>query len=101
MNAEEREKKLLNLMRVERGEAFWAARREAISAAARADRPAGRAWLLVPAAAAAALLLVAMPERGGPPQVPPMEASVSGAFLENLDLLADMDVLESLPEEVL
>lgn len=101
MNAEEKEKKLLSLLRVERGEAFWSARRETISAAARADRPAGRAWLLLPAAAAAVLLLFVLPERSGPPKPPPAEASVSGAFLENLDLLADMDVLESLPEEVL
>ncbi|MEW5906801.1 MAG: hypothetical protein AB1734_08505 [Elusimicrobiota bacterium] len=112
MNAgEEKEKKLLSLLAVERPEAFWSAQRERIISAAgggaAARRRPARLWL--PAAAAAAVMIVALalPWRSDRPPAalrtpsPAVEPPVSPAFLEHLDLLADMDVLESLSEEEL
>ena len=94
---DEKEKKLFSLLAARRSEAFWAAQGARIRSAAAARRPA-RAWLLVPAAAAA--VLVALLAR--PRVVPaPPEAQVSAAFLEHLDLLDDLDVLEAVPEDKL
>lgn len=94
---EDKEKKLVSLMAVRRSEAFWERQKDVIRNRASApSRP--RAWLLVPAAAAAALafMLVRPADR-----LPPPETAVSTAFLENLDMLDDLDVLEAIPEEEL
>lgn len=100
MKDDEKEKKLIELMAVERPEAFWLRQKRAISGAAAGSRAASKTWLLMPAAAAAALaviFLVRQPEPAADYKVP----SVSTAFLENLDLLDDMDVLEAVPESEL
>lgn len=99
MNDEEREKKLISLLAARRGEAFWAAQRARITAAAAEKRGPARAWLLAPAAAAVLLaVLLARPQRA-PLETDPQ--AVSAAFIEHLDLLDDMDVLEAVPEEEL
>ncbi len=96
---DEKEKKLLSLLEVRRPEAFWNRQRGGILAAAAAPRHRA-AWMLVPAAAAAALLLMLLGRPKAPaPQPGPQMVSVS--FLENLDMLADMDVLEAVPESEL
>ncbi len=96
MNDEEKEKKLLSALAVSRPEAFWARQRAAIRAAAGpARRP--RAWLLLPAAGLAALLVAVLAERTRRPSAPEPQA-VSLAFIEHMDMLADMDVLEAVPE---
>lgn len=95
---EDKEKKLISLMAVRRHDAFWQRQEKEILAAA-AGRPSHRkAWLLAPAAALAALLFFT-----GRPQtpVPAPENLVSTAFLEHLDMLDDMDVLEAVPENEL
>lgn len=103
---EEKEKKLISLLAVERPEAFWAAQRERIMSAATRPRPA-RFWLPAAVVAAVMIAALALPWRTDRPPVtlqaplPADEPPVSPAFLEHLDLLADMDVLESLPEEEL
>lgn len=94
---EDKEKELLSLLSARRPEAFWAGQRARILASAKAPRP--RAWLLAPVIAAAAVLVVLL-ARPGEKAAPP-EAAVSTAFLENLDMLDDMDVLENVPEEEL
>lgn len=96
MNDDEKEKKLLSLMAAPRPEAFWARQKAGIISAA-AVHGASRAWVLAPAAAAVLLVLLAKP-RVAPP---PPEAAVSTAFLEHLDMLDDMDVLEAVPEDEL
>ena len=63
-------------------------------------RGLARTWFLVPAAAMVvmmALVLARGPHRplAGEPQ------AVSAAFLENLDMLDDLDVLEAVSEEEL
>jgi len=100
MKDEEKEEKLIALLAPRRSEAFWAMQKARIMAAA-AEKPGlARAWLLAPAAVAAALLVVVLAR--GPRQLPVAEpATVSTAFLEHLDLLDDMDVLEAVPEEEL
>lgn len=95
---EDKEKKLISLLAVRRHDAFWQRQEKEILAAA-AGRPSHRkAWLLAPAAALAALLFFT-----GRPQTPAPapENLVSTAFLEHLDLLDDMDVLEAVPENEL
>lgn len=92
----EKEKELLSLLEVRRQDAFWAGQRARILSAA--ARPA-RAWLLAPVMAAAAVLVLLLARPGV--KAPPAEAVVSTAFLENLDMLDDMDVLEVVPEEEL
>lgn len=94
---DEKEKELLSLLAVRRQEAFWAGQRARILSAA-PDRRA-RAWLLAPVMAAAAVLVLLLARPGV--KDPPPEAAVSTAFLENLDMLDDMDVLEAVPEEEL
>lgn len=96
MKDEEKEKKLLSLLAVGRPEAFWARQKQEISGAVSGKHRVFRAWLLVPAAAMAALLVLAL-GRGHrvSHDAPP---AVSTAFLENLDLLDDMDVLEAIPD---
>lgn len=98
MNDEEKEKKLVSLLAPRRPEAFWARQKaEILSALPGAGGPF-RAWLLAPAAAAAAVLVLLLARPQGPaPQ--PAAPAVSTAFLENLDLLDDMDVLEAVPEK--
>lgn len=99
MNEEEKERKLLSLLATRRSEAFWAAQRARLTSAAAGKRGPARAWLLAPAAAAALLaVLLARPQRE-PLQTEPQV--VSAAFIEHLDLLGDMDVLEAIPEEEL
>ncbi|MHB0994946.1 MAG: hypothetical protein ACYC2I_01110 [Elusimicrobiales bacterium] len=93
---EEKEKELLSLVAVRRPDAFWARQRAEILSAAKSG-PA-RAWLLAPAAAAVLLVvLLANPKQ----EAPPPEAAVSTAFLDHMDMLDDMDVLEAVPEEEL
>jgi len=95
MNDEERDEKLLSLLAPRRSEAFWSAQRARILAAAPGRRGLSGAWLLLPAAAA--LLVAVLVRAPRPPEVqePP---AVTAAFIEHLDLLDDMDVLEALPE---
>jgi len=95
---EEKEKKLFSLLAAKRSEAFWTRQKAGILAAAGRPRLSA-AWLLAPAAAAAALLLLFFPRPAH--FTPPEEAAVSTAFLEHIDLLDDMDVLEAVPEDKL
>jgi len=96
MKDEEKEEKLLSLLAARRSEAFWNARKAGIISAAQARSGVKKTWLLVPAAAMAALLFFALGRSPrGSLDTPP---SVSTAFLENLDLLDDMDVLEAIPD---
>ena len=97
MNYDEKEKKLFSLMEAKRPEAFWAAQAACIKAGA-AGRPF-RAWVLAPVLGAAAVLVLLLARPGV--RQPPPEAAVSTAFLEHLDMLDDMDVLEAVPEEEL
>jgi hypothetical protein len=99
MKDEEREGKLAALLAPRRSEAFWAGQKARIMTAAAGGRAFPRAWLLAPVAAVALLLLVP----GREPQQPAadMPTAVTTAFLEHLDFLDDMDVLEALPEEEL
>jgi len=95
MNDNEKEEKLLSLLAARRSEAFWSAQRARILSAAPRGRSAAPAWLLLPAGAA--LLVAVLVRAPRPPEVqePP---AVTAAFIEHLDLLDDMDVLEALPE---
>jgi len=95
---EDKEKKLISLLAVRRHEAFWQRQEKEILAAV-AGRPSHRkAWLLAPAAALAALLFfTSRPQTPAPSP----ESLVSTAFLEHLDMLDDMDVLEAVPENEL
>lgn len=95
----EKEKKLISLLAVRRPEAFWRGQKAAIIGAAREDRGASGAWLLAPAAAVAVLAVFLARPPGPAPE--PETQSVSAAFLEHLDLLDDMDVLEAVPENEL
>ena len=95
---EEKEKKLYSLLAAKRPEVFWARQKAAILAGTSIRRPS-IAWLLAPAAAAAALLLFFFPKYAH--FSPPEEAAVSTAFLEHIDLLDDMDVIEAVPEDEL
>ena len=99
MKDEEKEERLVSLLAARRSEAFWAAQRARITAGALQKSGPARAWLLAPAAAAAALLIVLLAKPRLPVHVP--ETAVSTAFLEHLDLLDDMDVLEAVSEEEL
>lgn len=100
MKDEEKDDKLVSLLAVRRSEAFWSAQKARIMSAAAQKRGVARAWLLAPAAAMAVLtLLVLSREPRHQPQDEPR--AVSTAFLEHLDLLDDMDVLEAVPEEEL
>ncbi|MDD2805171.1 MAG: hypothetical protein PHV33_06420 [Elusimicrobiales bacterium] len=98
MNDEEREKKLLSLLAPRRSEAFWAAQRSRALAGTAGKRASRRAWLLAPAAALAALLVI-LSARAPHRQPPADSPAVSTAFIEHLDLLDDMDVLEAIGEE--
>ncbi len=95
MNDEANEKKLLSALAVRRPESFWAGQRAAIGGALRP--PARAPWVLLPAAALAAFLVVVLAEKTRRPFVPEPQA-VSLAFIEHMDMLADMDVLEAVPE---
>ncbi len=94
MNADDKEKKLLGLLAPRRSEAFWAGRRAEIVSSAR-RRPLGR-LVMVPALGVAVALLIVLLH---PRKEAPDRAVVSAAFLENLDMLDDMDVLEAVPED--
>ncbi len=97
MNGDEKDKRLFSLMAVRRGEAFWAGRRAAIISAVAEKGQARRVVLPALGLAAALLLVLLAPWRRPEPEQP----AVSAAFLENIDMLDDMDVLEALPEELL
>ena len=98
MKDEEKEDKLVSLLAARRSEAFWARQKAEIMSAAGGKRLVMRLWLLAPAAAMAAMLVLA---RGPRQPLPEVQVAVSTAFLENLDLLDDMDVLEAVTEEEL
>lgn len=100
MKDDEKENKLISLLAVRRPEAFWQRQQNAITGAAAKSRGSSRAWLLAPAAAAAAVLVVFLARLPGPAPAPETQI-VSTAFLEHLDLLDDMDVLEAVPENEL
>ena len=100
MKDEEKEEKLIELLAPRRSDAFWAGQKARIMAATAEKAALARVWLLAPAAVAAALLVVLLAR--DPRQLPVGEPpTVSTAFLEHLDLLDDMDVLEAVPEEEL
>ncbi|HBB67646.1 MAG TPA: hypothetical protein DCZ93_10195 [Elusimicrobia bacterium] len=99
MNEDEKERKLLSLLAPRRSEAFWAAQRARIASSAAERKGPARAWLLAPAAAAALLAVLLVRPQREPMQTEPQV--VSAAFIEHLDLLDDMDVLEAVPEEEL
>ncbi|HAT72304.1 MAG TPA: hypothetical protein DCS63_05760 [Elusimicrobia bacterium] len=99
MKEEEKEKELAALLAVRRPEDFWLRQKNAIISAASEKRAPARAWLLMPVAAAAALMLVFLART--PVRVPGPETLISTAFLDHLDLLDDMDVLEAVPENEL
>jgi len=97
MKDKEKEEKLLSLLVPRRSDVFWARQKAQIMAAVAAKRGFSRAWLLAPAGVMAALLVFALAR--APRQLPMNEApAISTAFLENLDLLDDMDILEAVPE---
>jgi hypothetical protein len=96
---DEKEKKLFSLMAANRHEAFWQRQKKEILARTSAAPSHRKAWLLAPAAAAAALLFFVV--RPQAPAPVPENQLVSTAFLEHLDLLDDMDVLEAVPENEL
>jgi len=100
MNDDEQDKKLLSLLAAPRSEAFWTRQKTEILAATRRKNSLARAWLLVPAAGLAALLVAVFGSRLQQPH-PVAPQAVSTAFLEHLDMLDDMDVLEAIPEEEL
>jgi hypothetical protein len=92
------DRRLADLLKVRRSETFWAAQRGRVNG--RLDAAAGRAglraWVLVPSAVAAAvvgLVLARQPWRTAPAPGP------EPGLLEHLDMLEDMDVLESLTKE--
>ena len=96
---EEKEKELLSLLAVKRHEAFWQRQKREILARAGAAPSHRKAWLLASAAAAAALFFfISRPQAPAPV---PVAQLVSTAFLEHLDMLDDMDVLEAVPENEL
>lgn len=97
---DEKEEKLISLLAVRRGAAFWPRQKAAILRLAGEERGARPAWLLAPAAALAAILVLVL-ARGPRQELPSDPQAVSVAFIEHLDLLADMDVLEAIPEEEL
>jgi hypothetical protein len=100
MKDEEKDEKLTALLSARRSEAFWAGQKARIMAVAVEKPGLKRAWLLAPAAVAAALLVVVLAR--APREFPAGETqAVSTAFLEHLDLLDDMDVLEAVTEEEL
>jgi len=100
MKDDEKEIKLVSLLAVRRSDAFWARQRAQIMAAATKKHGSARAWLLAPAAVAVAIMAIVL-ARG--PRLPQMEEQqlVSTAFIESLDLLEDLDVLEVVPEREL
>ncbi len=98
MKDEEIVKKLAPLLAVRRPEEFWRRQKKNIIGAAPGHSTVSGTWLLVPAAAAAALVIFLAREPRGPA---PEARAVSPAFLEHLDLLSDMDVLEAVPEKEL
>ncbi|HAN03836.1 MAG: hypothetical protein A2X29_05885 [Elusimicrobia bacterium GWA2_64_40] len=97
---EEKESKLVSLLAARRSEAFWRRQKAGILRAAVEERGPRRAWLLAPAAALAALLVLVLARNPRQPVLDEPQA-VSAAFIEHLDLLDDMDVLEAVPEEEL
>jgi hypothetical protein len=98
MKDEKKEKKLVSLLEVRRTEAFWFRQKNGIIGAVSEKSAVSGGWLLAPVAAAALVIFLArMP---GPAPEPDTKA-VSTAFLEHLDLLDDMDVLEAVPENEL
>jgi len=97
---DEKEEKLLSLLAARRGETFWRRQKAGILRAAVEERGPRRTWLLAPAAALAALLVLVL-ARGPRQPLPDEPQGVSAAFIEHLDLLADMDVLEAVSEEEL
>ena len=98
MKDTEREEKLISLLAARRTDAFWAGQKARVTAAAAERRGLAGAWMLAPAAAMAAVVIFALAR--APHQAPPAAPqAVSTAFLENLDLLDDMDVLEAVREE--
>lgn len=97
---DEKEEKLISLLAARRSDAFWSRQKAAILSAAGEGTAPRRAWLLAPAAALAALLVLLL-ARGPRQQLPDDTQTVSAAFIEHLDLLDDMDVLEAIPEEEL
>ncbi|HAH32424.1 MAG TPA: hypothetical protein DCL44_08960 [Elusimicrobia bacterium] len=100
MKDDEKAIKLVSLLAVRRSDAFWARQRAQIMAAATEKHSLTRAWFLAPAAAMVALMVFVL-ARG--PWLPHMEEQqmVSTAFIESLDLLEDLDVLEAVSEEEL
>ena len=100
MTDDEKEEKLIALLVTRRSDAFWAGQKARIMTAVTLKSGLARSWLLAPAAAIAALLVVVLAR--GPHQLPVVEAPVvTTAFLEHLDMLDDMDVLEVVREEEL
>lgn len=99
MKDENKEDRLLSLLAARRSDAFWAGQKARIMAARSEIRGIARAWLLAPAAIA---LITAFALTRAPRHEPAAEPqAVTVAFLENLDMLDDMDVLEAVPEEEL
>jgi hypothetical protein len=96
---DEKEKALFSLMAVRRHEAFWQRQKKEILAAASGVPAHRKVWLLAPAGVLAALVFFAV--RPHSPAPDPENRLVSAAFLEHLDMLDDMDVLESVPEKEL
>ncbi|HAF94461.1 MAG: hypothetical protein A2X34_07855 [Elusimicrobia bacterium GWC2_51_8] len=102
MKGKDKDEKLILLLAARKPDEFWARQKAEIMAAAGEKRGLTRSpWLLAPAAAVAAAMLVLVLARV--PRHAPADApqAVSTAFLENLDLLDDMDVLEAVTEEEL
>ncbi len=95
MNEEEKEEKLLSLLSARRSPAFWSAQRARILSAAPQRSARGPAWLLLPASVALLVAVLVRAPRTPEVQEPP---AITAAFIEHLDLLDDMDVLEALPE---
>lgn len=100
MNDTGKEEKLISLLEVRRTDEFWAEKKEAILAAARPLPAVARTWLLVPAAALAMVLVLVL-SRVPKPEPAAVQQPVSVAFLEHLDFLDDMDVLEAISEDEL
>jgi len=100
MKDEQKEQKILSMMAARRPDGFWEAQKKRILGAVEENPRNYRAWLFAPVAAAAVVMVFVLAR--GPSQVTPDEpGSVSTAFLDHLDLLDDMDVIESVPEEEL
>ena len=101
MKDEEKDEKLISLLAVRRSDVFWARQKTEIMSIATQKHVAQRAWLLAPVLGMAALLVMVMSPRA-PRQLPADgDKVVNTAFIEHLDMLADMDVLEAVPEEEL